>query len=115
MLILGLASWMLFLVSLWDNRQKRELGQAKGDVAHQDPRCAGAQGVFASLRERPAEGFSELAGRWLRCVLDKLSCRKKNEVDINLFLPLKTLFMVPEDCPALQSFTPGLAAWWWVM
>lgn len=46
-------------------------------------------------------------GGCLCCVLDKLSCRKKNEVDVNLLLPLKTLFMVAEHCPTTAVLHPG--------
>lgn len=56
---------------------------------------------------RAAGGFSVLAGRRLCCVLDKLSCRKGNEVDTNLFLPLRTLFMVAEHRPATAMLHPG--------
>lgn len=100
---------MLFLVSLWASRKKRESGRARGDVAHQEPWRAGAQGVFAWLRKGRGmrKGFlCSQGGSCLCCVLDKLSCRKKNEVDVNLFLPLKTLFMVAEHCPATAVLHP---------
>lgn len=63
-LILGLASRVLFLVCLWGNR-KRESGQARDDVAHQDPWRAGTQACAVGEEERDVEGFSVLAGRWL--------------------------------------------------
>lgn len=91
---------MLFLVSLWGNRKKRQSGQARGDVARQDPQRAGTQ-VSASLKK--GRGLQKGC---LCCVLDKLSCRKKNEVDVNLFLALKTLFMVAEHCPTTAVLHP---------
>lgn len=71
-------------------------------------RRAGARGVCLTEEgERAAGGFSVLAGRRLCCVLEKLSCRKRNEVDTNLFLPLRTLFMVAEHLPATAVLHPG--------
>lgn len=64
-------------MSLWGDRKKRESDQARGDVAHQDPWRAGAHSVFASLRK--GRGLQK---GFLCCVLDELSCRKKNEVAV---------------------------------
>lgn len=48
-------------------------------------RTAGAQGVFASLRKRRGVQKGLLFYQDLCSV--KFSCRKKNEIDVNLFLP----------------------------
>lgn len=74
-------------------------------------RTTGAQGVFASLRKGRGVQKGLLCYWGLLSV--KLSCRKKNKVDVKLFLPLKTLFMVAEYCPATAVLHPRAAAWWW--
>lgn len=83
--------------------EKKESGQAGSDAAHQDSRCPRC---LCSLKEgeRGAEGFAVLPGSV------KFSYRKKNEVDVNLFLPLKTLFIVAEYCPATAALHPRAAA-----